>query len=147
MSSDSATASAAADAVGCTLGQIVKTLVLLCDGSAVVALVAGDRRADTGKIARLLGVARASVAGSGEVVAATGFEPGAVAPFPLPGVETVLVDRSLLRHAIVWAGGGSSHHLVAIAISSTRPRVSRTSSSGAIATRWCDEPPPAQTIA
>ena len=115
MSSDSATASAAADAVGCTLGQIVKTLVLVCDGSAVVALVAGDRRADTGKIARLLGVARASVAGSGEVVAATGFEPGAVAPFPLPGVETVLVDRSLLRHAIVWAGGGSSQHLVAIA--------------------------------
>lgn len=115
VSTEDGTAAAAADAVGCTLGQIVKTLVLTCDGQAVVALVAGDRRADTSKIARLLGVRRAAVARSAEVQAATGFAPGAVAPFPLPGVESVLVDRSLLRHALVWAGGGSSQHLVAIA--------------------------------
>jgi len=35
---DSPTAEAAADAIGCTLSQIVKSLVLVCDGAPVVAL-------------------------------------------------------------------------------------------------------------
>ena len=51
---DDADRAGAADAVGCTLGQIVKSLVLVCDGTPVVALVPGDRRADTGKVARLV---------------------------------------------------------------------------------------------
>jgi prolyl-tRNA editing enzyme YbaK/EbsC (Cys-tRNA(Pro) deacylase) len=45
---ESATADAAADAIGCTLAQIVKSLVLVCDDQPVVALVPGDRKADTG---------------------------------------------------------------------------------------------------
>lgn len=109
------TADAAADAIGCTLGQIVKSLVLLCDGTPVVALVPGDRRADTEKIARLTGAQRAAIATPAEVVAATGFEPGAVAPFPLPLVSQVLVERGLLRHQAVWAGAGSTRHMVALA--------------------------------
>ena len=47
------------------------------------------------------------------MVAATGFEPGAVAPFPLERVDVVLVER-LLRHRTVWAGGGSDRHMVAV---------------------------------
>ncbi|MBA2294144.1 MAG: YbaK/EbsC family protein [Actinobacteria bacterium] len=109
------TAEAAADAVGCTLGQIVKTLVLVADDAPVVALVPGDRRADTGKIATLLGSRRVVVAGAQKVEEWTGFAPGAVAPFPLEGVSAVLVDRVLLRHEVVWAGAGSERHLVSIA--------------------------------
>jgi prolyl-tRNA editing enzyme YbaK/EbsC (Cys-tRNA(Pro) deacylase) len=40
------TAEAAAAAVGCELGQIVKSLLFDCDGAWVLVLVAGDRRAD-----------------------------------------------------------------------------------------------------
>lgn len=110
-----ATAQAAADAVGCTLGQIVKSLVLLCDGSPVVVLVPGDRRADTGKIARHVEARKATVAKPDEVLAATGFAPGAVSPFPLERVPVVLVERTLLRHRTLWAGAGSESHLVALA--------------------------------
>ena len=46
------TAQDAADAVGCELGQIVKSLVFVCDAQTVVALVPGDRRGDADKIAR-----------------------------------------------------------------------------------------------
>jgi prolyl-tRNA editing enzyme YbaK/EbsC (Cys-tRNA(Pro) deacylase) len=106
------TAQAAADAVGCILGQVVKSLVLVCDGTPLVALVPGDRKADTGKIARLVEARRVVVAKPDEVVAATGFRPGAVSPFPL--VPVVLVERTLLRHPIVWAGAGSERHLVAL---------------------------------
>ena len=109
------TAAAAADAVGCTLGQIVKSLVLVCDGTSVVVLVPGDRKADTGKVARLVEARRVTVASAHEVVEATGFEPGGVAPFPLERVAAVLVERTLLRHGTVWAGAGSDRHVVAIA--------------------------------
>jgi len=109
------TAAEAAAAVGCELGQIVKSLVVLCDGKPVVALVPGDRRGDTDKIARAAGAESARIARAHEVEQATGFAPGAVAPFPLPHVDTVLMDRRLLEHRIVWAGAGSSSHIVGLA--------------------------------
>jgi Cys-tRNA(Pro) deacylase len=108
------TADAAADAVGCTLGQVVKSLVLVCDGAPVVALVPGDRKADTGKVARLVEARRVTVAKPEVVVEATGFRPGAVSPFPLERVAAVLVERTLLRHRTVWAGAGSERHMVAL---------------------------------
>jgi Cys-tRNA(Pro) deacylase len=114
LESDTQTASAAADAVGCTLGQVVKSLVLVCDGSPVVALVPGDRRADTGKIAHLVDARRATIATPAQVLEATGFEPGTVAPFPLERVPVVLVERTLLRYPAVWAGAGSERHLVTL---------------------------------
>ena len=112
---DTPTAPAAADAVGSTLGQIVKSLVFMCDGRPVVALVPGDRKADTGKLARLLEARRVTIARGEEVVEATGFRPGGVSPFPLERVSVVFVERTLLRHGVVWAGAGSERHLLAIA--------------------------------
>lgn len=109
------TAAAAAEAVGCGLDQIVKSLVLICDGKPVVALIPGDRRGDPAKVAKAVGAESARIARAPEVVGATGFAPGAVAPFPLPGVEAVLMDPALLRHNIVWAGAGSPHHIVGLA--------------------------------
>ena len=109
------TAADAAAAVGCELTQIVKSLVLLCDGRAVVALVPGDRRGDPAKIARAVGADTARIASPEEVEQATGFPPGAVAPFPLERVDAVLLDRTLLQHSLVWAGSGSPNHLIGLA--------------------------------
>jgi len=108
------TAADAAAAVGCGLDQIVKSLVFLCDGRAVLALVPGDRRGDPAKVAAASGAASARVASAEEVVEATGFPPGGVAPFPLPRIQTILMDRSLLRMPIVWAGAGSEQHIVGL---------------------------------
>jgi prolyl-tRNA editing enzyme YbaK/EbsC (Cys-tRNA(Pro) deacylase) len=109
------TAEAAADAIGCTLGQVVKSLVLVCDGKPLVALVPGDRKGSTPKIARAVGGRHARVARPAEVVAATGFEPGAVAPFALSQTQPVLLERLLLRHRLVWCGAGSARHMTALA--------------------------------
>jgi prolyl-tRNA editing enzyme YbaK/EbsC (Cys-tRNA(Pro) deacylase) len=109
------TAEAAAEAIGCPLEQIVKSLVLVCDGRAVVALVPGNRRGDPTKVARAVGAAGARIARADEVRTATGFEPGAVAPFPLPGVERVLVERALLSQPVVWVGAGSARHMAMVA--------------------------------
>src|SRR5262245_64612093 len=67
------TAQDAADAVGCELAQIVKSLVFVCDGKPVVALVPGDRRGDSDKIAAAVEARTAKVAGPQEVEEATGF--------------------------------------------------------------------------
>jgi Cys-tRNA(Pro) deacylase len=109
------TAMDAASAVGCKLGQIVKSLVFDCGGKWVVALVPGDRRADLAKIARAAGVEKAKIASPEQVEKVTGFVAGAVAPFPLPGVDRVLVDRRLLSHKRVWIGAGSPRHMAVIA--------------------------------
>ena len=108
------TAVDAARAVGCKLGQIVKSLVFDCGGKWVVALIPGDRRADSGKIARAAGAMKAKIASPEQVEKATGFIAGAVAPFPLPGVDRILVDRGLLSHKRVWIGAGSPRHMAVI---------------------------------
>jgi prolyl-tRNA editing enzyme YbaK/EbsC (Cys-tRNA(Pro) deacylase) len=108
------TAVEAAEAIGCDLSQIVKSLVFVCDGKFVLALVPGDRRADEGKVAGAVGAVSARVASPDEVRRATGFEPGAVAPFPRTEVDRVLLERLLLAHEVVWTGAGSSRHMASI---------------------------------
>jgi prolyl-tRNA editing enzyme YbaK/EbsC (Cys-tRNA(Pro) deacylase) len=108
------TAVEAAKAIGCDLSQIVKSLVFVCDAKFVLALVPGDRRADEGRVAAAVGAVSARVASPEEVRRATGFEPGAVAPFPRSEVDRVLIERLLLAHEVVWTGAGSSRHMAAI---------------------------------
>jgi prolyl-tRNA editing enzyme YbaK/EbsC (Cys-tRNA(Pro) deacylase) len=109
------TADDAARAVGCKLSQIVKSLVLDCDGRPLVVLVPGDRRADPRKVARVAGCRSAKVAGPELVRSATGFAPGAVAPFPLPRIDRVLIDRQVLAQERVWVGAGSPRHMATLA--------------------------------
>jgi prolyl-tRNA editing enzyme YbaK/EbsC (Cys-tRNA(Pro) deacylase) len=110
----SPTATAAARAIGCDVAEIVKSLVFVCDGRPVLALVPGDLRADPAKVAAAAGAGYARTAKPEEVIAATGFEPGAVAPFPAPNVARVLCERGLLECELVWAGAGSPSHVLGI---------------------------------
>ena len=109
------TAEEAARATGCKLEQIVKTLVFVADGEYVLALVPGDRRADERKIADEMEAREVRVARGREVLDATGFEPGAVAPFPRRDVIAALIERTLLQHQIVWIGAGSPSHMAMLA--------------------------------
>jgi prolyl-tRNA editing enzyme YbaK/EbsC (Cys-tRNA(Pro) deacylase) len=108
------TAKAAAAAAGCELAQIVKSLVFVCDGAYVLALVPGDRRADEGAIAAALDAGEIRIARPDEVEHATGFEPGGVAPFPQRAVTQTLMDKELLQHSVVWIGAGTPAHMAAL---------------------------------
>ena len=99
------TAVDAARAVGCTLGQIVKSLVFVAAGRPVVALVSGANRLDEGR----LGVAAGEpvTKADAEVVrSATGYAIGGVPPFGHTTEVPVFMDRDLLGHAVVWAAAG-----------------------------------------
>jgi Cys-tRNA(Pro) deacylase len=109
------TARDAARAVGCELEEIVKTLVLVCDGAYVLALVPGDRRLDEAAAGAAVPAELVRTARPEEVLHATGFAPGAVAPFPQRAVALALIDTSLLRHETVWIGAGSPSHVAGLA--------------------------------
>lgn len=112
------TAQLAAQAVGCELGQIVKSLVFVLDEHAtILALVAGDRRADPFKIARALRASTVRIANANEVRTRTGFAIGGVAPVAHTSdeISAKVIDESLLRFDIVWAAAGTPHSVFPIA--------------------------------
>ena len=106
------TAQMAADAAGCELGQIVKSLVFVVDGRPVLALVAGDRRGDAEAIAAAMGGSAASFADADTVRDATGYAIGGVSPFDLPDELAVLVDDSLERFDVVYPAAGTPSSMV-----------------------------------
>jgi prolyl-tRNA editing enzyme YbaK/EbsC (Cys-tRNA(Pro) deacylase) len=108
------TARDAAKAVACELSQIVKTLVFVCDGAFVLALVPGDRRADERAVAQAVGASSVRVAKADEVVQATGFEAGGVAPFPQLQVSPTLIDSSFFAPGIVWIQARTPHHMASL---------------------------------
>jgi Cys-tRNA(Pro) deacylase len=105
------TAQEAADAVGCELGQIVKTLFFVADGRPTMALVAGDRQVDTAALAQLIGVGRKKLkmGTPEEVRAITGYEVGGVSPVGVAQPCDIVVDDSLLRFEEVWAAAGAAN--------------------------------------
>lgn len=125
------TAQMAADAMGCELGQIVKSLVFIAGGTPVLALVAGDRRGDTQAIAQLAGAAEARFADAETVRAATGYAIGGVSPFDLPRGLMLLADDSLDRYEIVYPAAGTPSSMVRIRLAHllelTGARVARIS--------------------
>ena len=106
------TAQQAADAMGCELGQIVKSLVFLVGDWPVVALVAGDRRGSIAAISALLGGGEVRFADADMVRSATGYAIGGVSPFDLPSELTVLADSSLARFEIVYPAAGTPTSMV-----------------------------------
>jgi prolyl-tRNA editing enzyme YbaK/EbsC (Cys-tRNA(Pro) deacylase) len=101
------TAVDAARAVGCEVGQIVKSLVFMADGVPLLALTSGPNRADTAKLAGLTGTGEVRRATADEARAATGFAIGGTPPFGHGRRLTVLVDRDLLGHRVLWAAAGT----------------------------------------
>jgi prolyl-tRNA editing enzyme YbaK/EbsC (Cys-tRNA(Pro) deacylase) len=98
------TAQEAADAVGAELGQIVKSLVFVDDGGALLCLCAGDRRVDTAKLG-----ANVRQAKGNEVRDATGYAIGGVPPLGHDRPVRTVVDESLRRFETLWCAGGTPH--------------------------------------
>jgi prolyl-tRNA editing enzyme YbaK/EbsC (Cys-tRNA(Pro) deacylase) len=99
------TAVDAARAVGCDVGQIVKSLVFVAAGRPVVALVSGANRLDERRLGAAAGepVAKADA----EIArSATGYAIGGVPPFGHATDVPVFMDRDLMEHKVLWAAAG-----------------------------------------
>jgi prolyl-tRNA editing enzyme YbaK/EbsC (Cys-tRNA(Pro) deacylase) len=102
------TAADAARAIGCDVGQIVKSLVFTADGIPFLALTSGSNRANLERLAELVGSGEVRRATPEEAREATGYAIGGTPPLGHPRPVRVLVDRNLLAWPEVWAAAGSS---------------------------------------
>jgi Cys-tRNA(Pro) deacylase len=107
----------AADAIGCQVAQIVKSLCFVVNGRATIALVSGANQLDERKLAALAGVGRKQVkrADADTVKVATGFSIGGVPPFGHASPLPVYVDEDLLQFDVIWAAAGTPFAVFAIA--------------------------------
>lgn len=108
------TAGDAARAIGCDVGQIVKSLVFTADGVPLLALTSGGNRADTRRLAELTGAAEVRRATPEEARTATGFAVGGTPPFGHPRRLRTLCDRDLLAHEEIWAAAGTPDSVFAL---------------------------------
>ena len=104
--------SLAAQALGCTVAEIAKSVVFVGKAIAVV-IISGDRRVDRGKLSTAVGE-EVRVATPEEVRRRTGFPIGGVPPFPHESGVVVFPDASLARFRRVWAAAGTPNAVFSI---------------------------------
>jgi prolyl-tRNA editing enzyme YbaK/EbsC (Cys-tRNA(Pro) deacylase) len=109
------TAVDAANAIGCDVGQIVKSLIFAVDGEVVLAYVSGANQLDEAKLALAAGGATCSRVDADAVRAATGFPIGGVPPFGHDTELRVFVDPDLMQYEVVWAAAGTWHDVFSLA--------------------------------
>ncbi len=110
------TAEDAAQACGCEVDQIIKSIVFRVAGSDrhVLFLTAGGNRVDPGKAAALVG-APLEKADAASIRAHTGFAIGGVSPLGhLTPIDTWL-DPKILGFDLIWAAAGTPNHVFPIA--------------------------------
>jgi prolyl-tRNA editing enzyme YbaK/EbsC (Cys-tRNA(Pro) deacylase) len=108
------TAADAAAAIGCQVGQIVKSLVFMTERGPVLALTSGAARVDLEKLAQSAGADEARRATPEEARAATGFAVGGTPPFGHPVAVRAFLDEDLLAYQQVWAAAGTPNSVFAI---------------------------------
>jgi prolyl-tRNA editing enzyme YbaK/EbsC (Cys-tRNA(Pro) deacylase) len=104
------TAQDAAAAVGCTVAQIAKSIVLRAAERVVLVIASGANRVDLAKISAALG--QSVKAADGRWVRdTTGFAIGGVAPVGHLVAPIIFIDADLMQLDPIFAAAGSPRHV------------------------------------
>jgi len=116
MPAETRTAQMAAEAVGCALDQIAKSIIFRGEssGEAVLFLTAGGNQVDVARASALAGEPLGK-ADADLVRAQTGFAIGGVAPVGHLAPIRAWLDPRLLDFDVVWAAAGTPRHVFSIA--------------------------------
>lgn len=102
-----ATAATAADAVGCSLAEIAKTLLFLVGGSPVAVVTSGDMKVKNSLLKSYFNLSgKVVLPGEEQVRQFTGYAPGGVCPFMLPADLPLVLDVSLQRFVKIYPAAG-----------------------------------------
>lgn len=103
------TSELAAEALGVQPAQIAKTLVFLADAQPLLVVTCGDKKINTKKLTKVLGVKKVRFADGETVMESTGFSPGGVSPIGLVRDVPLYLDQSLWDFDIVYAAAGTAN--------------------------------------
>ncbi|WP_158927780.1 YbaK/EbsC family protein [Acidisphaera sp. S103] len=104
----------AAEAIGCDVAQIAKSMLFRAvDGTPVLVVASGTNRVDEKKVAAVLGQ-KISRADAAFVLDLTGFAVGGVPPVGHATPPVVFLDRDLQAYARIWAAAGSPNAVFAL---------------------------------
>lgn len=103
-------AAEAADAIGCTVGQIAKSLIFKTQVNErpILVIASGENRVDTKRISELLGD-EIGKADADFVRQRTGFAIGGVPPVGHREAIITFIDEDLLDFNEIWAAAGTPH--------------------------------------
>ena len=109
------TAAEAAAAIGCTVGQIAKSLIFIgkASGRAVLVIASGANRVNEKALQNLLGE-KIAKADADAVRAQTGYVIGGVPPLGHANALTTYIDADLLAFAQIWAAAGHPNAVFAL---------------------------------
>ena len=108
---------AAARAVGCSVGEIAKTILFIIGDMPVVVVTSGDVRIKGSRLKQAVGfTGKVRLPLADEVIRHTGYAPGGVCPFLLPETLKLVVDVSMRRFPLVYAAAGNEHSAVPVTV-------------------------------
>ena len=107
------TAQDAAHAVGCELGQIVKSLVFRSGSDALLFLVSGKNQLNVVRVSASLGMT-IEKADAEFARQASGYPIGGVPPVAHDTPMRTFIDKSLLEYEHVWAAAGTPNSVFKI---------------------------------
>lgn len=103
----------AAKAANASIDELVKNICMIDpDDRVVIAIVKGEDRASTKRVAKALEIPEIRTATPEEILERTGYPCGGTPSF---GFEALfLIDPKVMEREILYTGGGSDHALVRI---------------------------------
>lgn len=114
------TAVQAAAAIGCDVGAIANSLVLLADGEPLLAMTSGGHRVDMQVLASSIGAESVQMAPAAVVREATGQAIGGVAPVGHPTKLRAVIDAALEQYDQIWAAAGHPHTVMPLTFEALR---------------------------
>ena len=114
LSTPTPTVETAAQAVGTSVDQIIKSILFMVDQQPVLAIACGLSSINSRAIANLYGVGRKRVklASPATVLEISGYEVGAMPPFGHRQPLATLIDRRVLDFTDAYAGGGAENAIL-----------------------------------
>lgn len=111
----SATVKEAAIALGCTEGEIAKTLSFIVNDKPILIVAAGDSKIDNSKYKKEFST-KAKMISFDDVEKLIGHAVGGVCPFGINNNVSVYLDESLKQYEIIYPACGSSNSAVKLTV-------------------------------
>jgi Cys-tRNA(Pro) deacylase len=106
----------ASKVTGVSLEHITKSLVFRADGQPILAVISGDRRVDSSRLAEAVGAKKVQLVPFEEAQKFSGYPPGGTPPIHHVNIVKVVFDRELTRFDTIYGGGGSRNKLVELKV-------------------------------